>query len=364
MFAKKLAELKRIGRQAGIDAFLVNAEVNMRYLAGFSVLAIERFAAIIVPVDESAPIVIVPRLEEQKTKETSALKEIKSYDDSENPARLLRQIIGDTKLERAVFGVESMLPFKFYRMLTECSPKLKVKDASTLFSQLRCIKSHEELEKMKKAASILATAMDAAVGFIKPGVSELSISFEVEKTVKENGGEGVPFCIVLSGSNSALPHGQALGRKVKEKDVVLMDVGAVFEGYYADLTRTVFVGEATEKQREIYGIVARAQEAAVSVVKPGIRAEQVDAAARRVIDRAGYGDYFTHRTGHGLGLEVHEEPYITKGNKTILQPGMTFTIEPGIYLPGKFGVRIEDDIVVSAKGGKLLSNLPKELQVI
>ena len=364
MSVERLVELRKMGRKAGIDAFLVNSETNMRYLAGFSILALERFAGVIVPVEENMATVIVPKLEEQKAKEKSTFKEIRSYDDSESPAHLLRKIIKEEKLERAVFGVEWTLAFRFYKMLVECSPKIKVKDASTIFSKLRLIKSHEELEKIEKAASIVAKGMNAGIDFIRPSVSEASIAFEIEKKIKESGGESVPFCLILSGSNSAIPHGETSTRKVMKRDVVLMDVGAVYQGYYADLTRTVFVGEATKKHKEIYNLVAKAQEAAIKTVKPGIKAEQVDAAARETIEKAGYGDYFTHRTGHGLGLEVHEEPYIAKNNKTVLQPGMTFTIEPGIYLAGKFGVRIEDNVAVSTRDGKLLSDLPRELRVI
>jgi Xaa-Pro aminopeptidase len=210
----------------------------------------------------------------------------------------------------------------------------------------------------------VADGIKAGVDFIQPGVSESSISFEIEKTIKQSGGESVPFCLVLSGSNSALPHGETSNRKIDKKDVVLMDVGAVYEGYYADLTRTVFVGEATKIQRKIYETVLKAQEAAIKTIKPGVKAEQVDMAARKIIEDSGYGKYFTHRTGHGLGLDVHEEPYITLGNKTVLKSGMTFTIEPGIYFPGKFGVRIEDDISVSKTQGELLSNLCKEILII
>jgi Xaa-Pro dipeptidase len=364
MFGERVAELKRIGGKASVDAFFVNSETNMRYLAGFSVSGMERFAGIVIPVNEKKSTVIVPKLEEHKVKEQSALKDIRSYDDSENPARLLKRTIADAGLKDAVFGVEGMLPFRFYRMFAECSPKIRVKEVSTIFSQLRCVKSQDELKKMEKAASILALGIKAGIDFIKPGVTETGISFEIEKTIRERGGEGVPFCIVLSGSNSAMPHGSASSRKVRERDVVLMDVGTVYEGYYADITRTVFVTEVTKKQKEVYDTVAKAQEAAIKVVRPNVKAEQVDAIARKAIENAGYGNFFTHRTGHGLGLEVHEEPYIAKGNKTPLQPGMTFTIEPGIYLPGKFGIRTEDDIIVSATGGRLLSNLSRELQVI
>ncbi|MEM1563784.1 MAG: Xaa-Pro peptidase family protein [Candidatus Bathyarchaeia archaeon] len=364
IFAERINKLKELGGRAGINAFLITTKENMRYFTGLSVLSIERFATAIIPVENGNPIIIVPKLEEEKAKTQTVLNDIRSYSDSENPAVLLKKAIKELRLENAVFGVEATLPFKFYKMLMDVSPKIQAKDASAFFSQLRSIKSDEELQLIRRAADIVAAGIRAGIESIKPGVSELAISSRIEQTIKEQGGEYVPFCIVLSGENTALPHGETSLRKVSVKDVVLMDVGAVYNGYYADLTRTVFVGEATTKQREIYKIVAKAQEAAIQAVKPNVKAEEIDYAARKIIEDAGYGEYFTHRTGHGLGLEVHEEPYIVKGNKTLLKPGMTFTVEPGIYLPGKFGVRIEDDIAVTEKSRKILSTLEKEMMVV
>jgi Xaa-Pro dipeptidase len=364
VFNERIEALKKNGDKAGIDAFLAVSDKNMRYLNGFSALAIERFAAIVIPVEAGIPIAIVPKLEETRAKENSALREVRSYSDSENPAALLNNVIKELKLEKATFGVEGTLPFRFYRMLVATSPEIRTVDASEIFSKLRCMKSQEELKMIEKAAGIVAKGITSGMEIIKQGVSELTISCQIERTIKESGGESIPFCIVLSGENSALPHGETSNRKVRRKDIVLMDVGAVYGGYYGDLTRTIFVGEATRKERKIYDIVAEAQEAAIRSVKPGIKAEKVDTAARNVIEEAGYGEYFTHRTGHGLGLEVHEEPYITQGNKMVLKPGMAFTIEPGIYLFGKFGVRIEDNMAVSKTNGRMLSLISKELTVV
>jgi len=363
VFEERIEALKKEGKKVQIDAFLVTSEKNMRYFAGFSTLAIERFAGIVIPVRMGLPVVIVPRLEETKAKK-SPLRKIISYSDSESPALLLKKVVKELKLEKATLGIEGTLPFKFYQMVVATSSKIRTKDASNLFSQLRCVKSEQELGMIEKAADIVAEGIKAGIEFTKPGETELAISNQIERTIKESGGESVPFCLVLSGPNSALPHGETSNRKVSEKDVVLMDVGAVYEGYYGDLTRTIFVREATRKQREIYQVVAQAQEAAIRRVKPNIRAEEVDAAARRVIEKAGYGEFFTHRTGHGLGLEVHEEPYIVQGNKTTLRPGMAFTIEPGIYFFEKFGVRIEDNIAVSQTKAKMLSHISKELLVV
>jgi len=363
VFKERIEALKKEGKKFGIDAFLVTSEKNMRYFAGFSTLAIERFAGIVIPVEVGVPVVIVPRLEETKAKK-SPLKKIMSYSDSESPALLLKKVVKELKLEKATMGIEGTLPFKFFKMLVSTSSTIRAEDTSNLFSQLRCIKSEEELGMIEKAAGIVAEGIKAGIEFTKPGVTELAISSQIEQTIKECGGESVPFCLVLSGANSALPHGETSNRKVSAKDVVLMDVGAVYEGYNGDLTRTIFVGEATKKEKEIYDVVAQAQEAAINRVKPGIKAEEVDAAARKVIEITGYGKYFTHRTGHGLGLEVHEEPYIVQGNKTMLRPGMAFTIEPGIYFFEKFGVRIEDNIAVSQTKGKMLSHISKEMLVV
>jgi len=364
VFKDRMKALRSLGKKAGIDAFLVVSDKNMWHLAGFSVLAIERFAGIIVPVDTDNPTAIVPKLEESKAREKSAVKEIKTYSDSASPALILEKAVKELGLEGATFGVEGLLPFRFYRMLVACSADIKTRDASAMFSQLRIMKSEEELGMIEKAADVVAEGIRAGTDFIKPGVSELTISCQIERVIKESGGESIPFCIVLSGSNSAFPHGETSNRKVQKKDVVLVDVGAVFNGYYGDLTRTFFVGKVTRKEREVYDIVAEAHEKAIGSVRPGVSAEKVDAAARNVIENAGFGKYFTHRTGHGLGLEVHEEPYICEGNEVALQPGMVFTIEPGIYLSGKFGVRIEDNIAVSDNGKRMLSHISKELTVL
>jgi Xaa-Pro dipeptidase len=364
VFEERMGALKKDGKKAGIDAFLVVSEKNMQYLNGFSALAIERFSGMVIPVDAGLPIVMVPELEETRAKENSAFKEVRSYSDSESPALLLDNVVKEVRLERATFGVEGTLPFRFYRMLVAVSSEIRTVDASEVFSQLRCMKSEEELRMIEKAGGLIAEGIRAGIDFIEAGVSELAISSQIERKIKERGGESVPFCTVLSGANSALPHGDTSARKVGKKDIVLMDVGAVYGGYYGDLTRTVFVGDATRKEREIYHIVAQSQEAAIRTVKPGIKGEEVDASARGVIENAGYGEYFTHRTGHGLGLEVHEEPYIAQGNDTVLKPGMAFTIEPGIYLFGKFGVRIEDNVAVSQTNGRMLSHLSKELLVV
>ncbi|MFQ6080631.1 MAG: M24 family metallopeptidase [Candidatus Bathyarchaeia archaeon] len=364
LFEKRLGRLRKLADEQDIEGFFVTSEPNMRYFTGFSALAIERLAGIVIPVNAKEPVLIVPKLEEEKAMKLSFFKDIRSYTDAENPAKLLGKVVSELNLTKGTVGVESFLPFKFYKMLKGAAPSLEVKEASDIFQKLRSVKSTEEINIMKKAAKIVIKGIKAGIEMVRAGTSELSVAFEIERTIKESGGEFVPFCIVLSGENSALPHGSTSKRKIRRGDAVLMDIGATFKGYYADVTRTVFVEEASQKQRRVYDIVLGAQESAVKFVKPQVKAREVDETARKIITEAGYGEFFTHRTGHGLGLEVHEEPYISQINEITLEPGMTFTVEPGIYLPNKFGVRIEDDVAVTEKGRTVLSKLSKDLLIV
>lgn len=356
-FEERFGRLRKLADEHDIEGFFVVSEPNMRYFTGFSALAIERLAGIVIPVDAKEPVLIVPKLEWEKAMKFSFFKDIRSYSDAENPAKLLGKVVSELKLTKGTLGIESFLPFKFYKMLKEEAPSLEVKDASDVFQKLRSVKSTKEINLMKRAAKIVVKGIEAGIEIVKAGTSELSVAFEIERRIKESGCESVPFTIVLSGKNSALPHGSTSKRKIRRGDAVVIDIAATFKGYYADVTRTVFVGGASQKQKKIYEIVLRAQESAVKFVKPEVKACEVDEIARKIISEAGYGEFFTHQTGHGLGLEVHEDPYISQTNETTLELGMTFTVEPGIYLPDKFGVRIEDDVAVTEKGRTVLSKL-------
>lgn len=360
-FQKRIDELRRIGREHGFDLFFVTSEPNIRYFTGLPIFAIERLVAAVIPTRDIEPVLIVPKLEEDKASKHSHIKNIRSYADTENPGRLIGKVLEEMKIAKPVIGIEGTLPYRFYTMLREASQPLEIREATEIFARLRRIKSEDEIEIMKKAAEITIKGVEAGIRAIRAGVSELSIAFEIEREIRELGGESVPYCLVLSGENSALPHGSTSRRVIRRGDAVVIDVSATYNGYYADITRTVFVGRASEKQKEIYSIVLEAQENAINSVKPGVMASEIDTAARSVIERAGYGGYFTHRTGHGIGLEVHEEPYITQTSRVSLEPGMVFTVEPGIYIPGSFGVRIEDDVVVTTGGREILTKMPKDL---
>nr|AAN04035.1 proline dipeptidase [Geobacillus stearothermophilus] len=223
-------------------------------------------------------------------------------------------------------------------------------------------KDDQEIELFKKAVQIVEESLEATLPYIKPGAVELEIAAQLEYEMRKRGSEGIPFgTIVASGYRSALPHGRASNKVINSGELVVLDFGSIYRGYVADITRTVAVGEITDELKEIYEVVREAQQAAIDIIKPGITAHEVDETARKIIREKGYGNYFTHRTGHGIGLSGHEAPYIMQNNQLVLKPGMAFTVEPGIYLPGKGGVRIEDNIVITENGFINLMSYHKDL---
>ncbi len=218
---------------------------------------------------------------------------------------------------------------------------------------------------MRKAIALSETALEAAAAKVSPGMTEQQALRVLTNALADAGGTEHAFdLIVLSGPNCALPHGYSSERVIQQGDFVLFDYGLKVDGYASDITRVFAAGAVSDELKRIYETVLAANQAAIAVVRPGIPAADVDRAARKVIEAAGYGQYFIHRTGHGLGLDIHEAPYMREGNPMLLEPGMTFTIEPGIYIPGGAGVRIEDDILVTATGGEVLTHFPKALQTL
>jgi Xaa-Pro dipeptidase len=355
--------LQKVLIRRGLSGMVISSTANLLYLAGIPIQSFERFAALVVP-DDGEPSLILPSLEAEKAKEQSSIKNVRSYTDEEGPHRLIKSTLSELGLGRGTVGVESFLPFRFFQEVSKAIPKSTIEDATIAVMELRLTKDAEELATMKKAARMVEEGILAGIDAIRVGATELQIGFEIERRIRELGGERVPFNAVLAGRNAALPHGDSSETKVRSGDCLLMDVSATYRGYYADLTRTVFVEKTSATQKEVYRTVLDAQTAAISAIKPGLVAGSLDRTARAVITTAGYGDYFLHRTGHGLGLDVHEEPSITSSCSLVLRPGMTFTVEPGIYLPGKLGVRIEDDLAVTKDGVETIGKCDKELLVL
>lgn len=230
-------------------------------------------------------------------------------------------------------------------------------------SNLRMVKTSEEIEKVAMAESIGDKAFEHILGYIKVGMTEKDIALELEYTMKKLGAEGLSFdTIAASGPNSSLPHAVPSDRQIQEGDFLTMDFGCIYQGYCSDMTRTIYIGhKPSNKQQEIYDIVLRAQQEAMKHIRPGVKGSEVDAVARDIITAAGYGEYFGHGLGHSVGLYIHEEPRCSRKCDTVLEAGMTMTVEPGIYLPGEFGVRIEDLVVVTPEGYKNLTYSDKGL---
>ncbi len=358
----RLARLQDITRAAGLDVVALVPGSNLFYLTGVSFHLLERPTILLVPA-KGDPAMIIPGLEVSKMVDFPSFR-LLSYTDAEGYRPAFEQACTTLDLNGKRIGVEG------FRMRILEGKLLQqyggiVNSADDALTALRLKKDADEIAAMRKAITITETALEATVSQVQPGMTERQIVNLLRNAMGAAGSEGNAFDpIVLGGPNSALPHGTPTDRAVREGEPLLFDFGAIHKAYLADITRTFFVGEPDAELRQIYEIVLRANEAGIRAAAPGVPAQDVDRAARKVIADAGYGEYFIHRTGHGLGLDGHEAPYIREGNAQLLEPGMVFTVEPGIYIPGKGGVRIEDDVLVTANGVDVLTSYPKSLRVI
>lgn len=364
MHRERINKFRELIREKGLDFVMITSEPNMFYFSGYSAISLERLVALLIRVDEDQVFLIVPKLEETRAQEKCRLKdfELISYSDQENPVEILEKIIyrgGD----QASVGVEEMTPLRHIYPLVNRHPGTRLSMIDETIYSLREIKESVEIETLKRAAEINCRVLSEAIRNVKEGVSEKSLVMHVKNYACEEGADEVSFALIQSGRNSAMPHQESTGKIIQRGDIVVLDVGIRYQGYFSDLTRTVVCGSPSNIQVEIFNIVLRAQEAALGIIREGIRAEEVDRAARGTIESSGYGEFFIHRTGHGIGLEVHEPPYIKAGNLSLLKSGMVFTVEPGVYLPNQFGVRIEDNVVVTKDGHINLARLPKSLYV-
>jgi Xaa-Pro aminopeptidase len=262
-------------------------------------------------------------------------------------------------------GFEPSIPYEKYRWLREAISPARLVDAGNLLKIMRFQKDAGELQYIKRAASITDRCFQKICKEIRPGVTERDLAVKIRRFFDDAGAESESFpAIVASGPNAALPHHQSSKRKFKQGDCILIDMGCRVGGYCSDMTRTVFLGEIKTREKEIYKIVFDAQQRGLQAVKPGIPARHVDYIVRQFILESGYGDFFGHNTGHGVGIEVHEPPVVGSRSEDLIEEGMVLTIEPGIYIPGRFGVRIEDLALVTKEGASILSKTSKKLKII
>lgn len=352
---------------SNLDAVILNPGPTLKYLTGISFHLMER-PVILFVAPGKAPLLALPELELPKVKLFPF--EVTGFPYGENPLEwddVFRKAAQTLGLNGKRIGVEPrQLRLLEFRHVKAGAPEADFPDASDVLAELRLRKDKAEVEAMRRAVNIAQDALEATLPQIKIGMTEREVASELAMQLLKHGSESeIPFApIVAAGPNSANPHASPSERKLQAGDLLVVDWGAAYGGYISDLTRAFAVGEADEECQKIHRIVQQANAAGRAAAKPGVPCAEVDKAARVVIEAAGYGKFFTHRTGHGIGMEPHEDPYIRGDNMQILEAGMTFTIEPGIYLPNRNGVRIEDNVVITDSGVDVLSSLPREMKTV
>ena len=351
-FSTKLSDNK--------TAALVTCEQNIYYFTGFA-----NSEGTLLVTREKSYLIVDFRYGEAAQK-TVTNCEVIVYDNYADSLKELAKKHGikEVLIESSKVTVSRCSALK--KIFSEADCKIVSNDMlDKLISNQRIVKTKDEIAKIEKAQRITEESYLELLNMVKPGVRERDLALELEFLMRKKGASGVSFdLITITGKKTSMPHGVPSDDIVKKGDFVTFDIGAVYEGYHSDMTRTIAVGEVSDYQREIYNIVLDAQLTGLAKVKAGIKASDVDKAAREVIAAKGYGDYFKHSTGHGVGLDIHEQPFVAAKSDKILSDGMIITVEPGIYLPDKFGVRIEDMVVVTKDGCRNLAALPKELIVV
>ncbi|MFW5999668.1 MAG: M24 family metallopeptidase [Halanaerobiaceae bacterium] len=351
----RLERIEQVRKEEEVSALLIVSSENRYYASGF-----RGTAGMVLFTQQNRYLLVDFRYREQAEKQTTGFQLVEVKDDF---TTALEKVLVKEKIADLGFAA-SKISYKKYRNFCDKLPAELI-PLDDPIDKLRRIKDKQEIEYLEKAAGIADRAFEHILSYLSPGRSEREISLELEYFMKKNGGEKNSFdFIVASGQRSALPHGIAEKRKLRSGDFVTMDFGTICRGYCSDITRTVVLGSAESWQEEIYGLVNQARAAAIRDIRPGMTGKEADNLAREIISEGGYGDCFGHGLGHGLGLEVHEQPRLSRKSDTVLKPGMVFTCEPGIYLPGRGGVRIEDDLLLTEQGCRVLSSSTRELLII
>ena len=366
----RLERLLAALRARSLSGVALMPDANLAYVSGLAFHHGKRLTLLLIPADGAKPCFVIPALEQTQAEANSQL-ELRYFPwaDADGPAKALAAAV------EAAFGPNAhglglavehtSMRVMELRALEAAVPGLRTHDATPLFAELRMAKDEQELAAMEQAVRIIELALARAIKQIRPGRTERELSRILSDEVIAAGGDGESFAnLVASGPNAANPHHHNSDRPFQAGDLIVIDCGARYGGYISDITRTVAVGEPSEEARRIYDLVLSANEAGRRASRPEATGAEIDAATRSVIAAGGYGDYFIHRTGHGIGLETHELPNIVAGNDEPLEPGTTFTVEPGIYVPGLTGVRIEDNMVMTSAGARSLTSFERELIVI
>lgn len=349
-------------QERGVDVLLLSLGADLPWLSGYEAMPLERLTMLVLPVDGDATLV-VPALEAPRVEERPDVFTVRPWGETEDPIAIVAGLVGDSRRRLAI---SDRTWSTFLIGLQRALPAATWERSSLVTSPLRAVKDADEVAALRAAAHaadrVAAQLLGGGIPLI--GRTEAEVSADLRRRLRAEGHDKVNFAIVGSGPNAASPHHEPGSRVIEAGEAVVCDFGGTMAGYCSDITRTVFTGDPPREFRDLYEVLQRAQSAAVDAARTGTTCEGVDAAARGPITDAGYGDHFIHRTGHGIGLEEHEDPYLVAGNTDPLEAGHAFSIEPGIYLAGRFGARIEDIVVATADGPDSLNTADHDLHVV
>ncbi|MCX7559040.1 Xaa-Pro peptidase family protein [Sulfitobacter sp. F26204] len=357
----RLEKLREIMRAQSVDLVALGPGAHLAWLTGVRPHGDER--PLLFCVSGTGAAFLMPVLEAESARQQTDLP-FHTWSDDEGPQAALAAVLVGLGAEKAQsIALDETMRADFAGLVQDALPKARRQFGASTVGALRMRKDAAEYAALKKAALVDDIAMRRAWSDMRAGMTEREVADLVRDSFKAQGGS-VLFSIIGTGGNGAFPHHHTGDTVLKPGDAVVMDIGGNVDGYPSDMTRMAVIGTPPEGYLEVHAVVEAAVQAALATAKPGVKAHEVDDAARGVIEAAGYGDYFTHRTGHGLGVEIHEPPYITATAQVVLEEGMVFSIEPGIYLPDRFGIRLEDIVILRADGAEILSELPRDLQII
>ena len=357
----RIEQARRLMASHGLDAIILGQGTSLAYFSGMHWSGGERLFAMVLP-GRGEAFYVAPGFEEDRAREQIAQgplgdhADVRTWQEDENPYQKLAQGLKDRAIASGRLGIEERAPFVFSEGLAQASPAARIASATPVTAGCRMIKERHEIDLMRLAAQVTLKAYEAAYRSLRPGMTQDDFSSLVSLAHSRLGFSGDAGVSV--GTYSALPHGSITPQVIREGTILLMDGGCSVEGYVSDISRTFVLGKPTVKMKEVFDIVHGAQSAALAAARPGVPCENVDAAARNVIAQAGYGPgyrYFSHRVGHGMGMDGHEWPYLVRGNALPISAGMVFSDEPGIYIRGEFGVRLEDDMHITENGAELFT---------
>ncbi len=352
-FARRIERAQQLMAQNNLDLLFATPSTNFSYLAGYNPGRSERLIALLIP-HEGQSMIVSPSFEKERIRRHTIIEKIETWEEHENPFQLVARVAAEMKADRGRVGIEPTTNYQDYLRLQGAMARASLMDGAPVFDELRMVKTTEELEAIQKCIDITLASIAATHEQLKENMSEQEVARMLSAEIAKRGSSGGG--LVQFGPSSALPHGGPGSSKLKKGTVVLIDAGCRIDGYTSDITRTIYWGDGpTAKYREVFNTVFEAQQTAAVIARPGVECQVLDRAARRVITKASYGKYFTHRLGHGMGMDGHEHPYLVEGNRYKLKVGNVVTIEPGIYIPDEFGVRIEDDFVITETGVKQMS---------